>query len=303
MAFTTAELALVNQALGKIGSTTISLAENGSDKCDTYAKSFLHYAQTRDSLMRSFEWTFASDRAELAKINNLTLNVRPLPSDWSVGDTITGLTSFATADILTVTSDTEYEIIYLSGAFLAGETITDGTVEEVFWEGIEVLYEGATVLWHDTANDITCITGYPIATEVAPSFEWDHQYRLPDDYSRLKSVYEDKGYDREHRRYAIEGKSFLTNYDAAHICYIKKITDPAEFDSLFIEILILQLALKLLGPLAGTQTTMFKQGLQLELKDAMARARAVCRIETETKGRSGWNLARYSYGKPSALSR
>lgn len=295
MSFTTAELNVVNQALGRIGATNISSAENGSTTCNNYVQANIHYSQTRDSLLRSFEWPFCAARAELRMIKTLTLDSEPLPSAWAAGDVITGISSYETATILTVTSNTEYEIIYLSGDFTDGETLTDADVEQVYWEGRPLEYEEETLLWFDdsASNQVVCGTGYPVVDEIVPDFGWDYQYELPADFVRLKAVYEDDGEDTPSRRYVIEGTRFLTNYDSARILYIKKITDLSDFDYLFIEVLILALALKLLSPLAGTQTAAFRETLQKEYADARSRARTVCSQEVNVTGYSGWNLARF----------
>jgi len=290
MSFTTAELNLVNQSLGRIGATNISAAENGSATCNNYVQANLHYSHTRDALLRSSEWSFAVGQAELALISTITLDTQPLPDAWIVGDTITGLTSGVTAEILTVISPTEYEIIYISGTFTDGERITNATVYDVYWEGIPLTWEGETVTWHDEDDEQSCGTGYPVVASIAPAFQYDYQYQLPNDFSRLKANYEGEN------EWTIQGKRLLSNLDEVDLEYIKETTDPADFDALFYEVLVLQLALKLLGPLAGTQTSAFRQELQLELRDAMARARTVCAAETNTSGDSTWNNARFRSG-------
>jgi hypothetical protein len=293
MSFTTDELTLVNQALGRIGTTSISSTENGLTTCNNYVKAYLHYGQTRDSLLRSFEWNFAIGQAELALISDLVLDTQPTPDNWVVGDTITGITSFESAEILTVISGTEYEIIYKTGTFTDAEKITNATVEQVYWEGLECLWEGENVLWYSNvgSDETDCGVGYPIVTAITPTYHYSHQYELPEDYERLTKRW------KHHHHWTIQGNRLLTSEDTVSIEYVKRITDPTLFDSMFTEVLILQLALKLLAPLAGTQTTSFRQGLQIELKDAMSKARTVCSAEINNTGYSDWNLARYGTGK------
>lgn len=135
-----------------------------------------------------------------------------------------------------------------------------------------------------------------------PDFEWDNQFILPSDFMRFKSVYEENGTESRNNRHAIEGRRFLTNDSAVSIRYVKRITDVTEFDSLFVEVLALQLALKLVYPLAGTGAA--GRGLKQEIKDelfgspgrpgVMARVRAMDKNETDVGGRSDWNLARHS---------
>jgi hypothetical protein len=291
MALTAAEIIVINQSLDRIAAAQITVAGTTAWEYQVCSR---NYEQTRDGLLRSFEWPWASSRATLAKISTLTLDTMPTAA-WAVGDTITGITSGATAEILTATSGTEYEIIYLDGAFSDGETITNATVEKVYWQGIPVTWEGEEVVYFDSedAEQVVCGTGYPVVADTIPSFEWDYQYYLPDDFWRLKRVYEDDGVDEVDDRWEIEGKRILTNYDSCNIKYVRKITDPADFDVLFTEVLILRLALKLVNPLAKTGADALKEEIRNELRVAESNARLVCAQENNTSGRSDFNLAQY----------
>ncbi|GAH18067.1 unnamed protein product, partial [marine sediment metagenome] len=84
-----------------------------------------------------------------------------------------------------------------------------------------------------------------------PDFEWDNQFILPNDFLRLKSIYDGTTGQNTRHTVAIEGQRLLTNEDTCEIRYIKKVTDPTGFDPLFVELLVLRLALKLVGALAG----------------------------------------------------
>jgi hypothetical protein len=260
----------------------------------------LHYSQTRDALLRSFDWNFASARAELTLLQTLTLDSSPKHDVWAVGDVITGTSSYTTATVVSVTSNIEYEIAYISGDFTDGETITNAIdIAVLTWEGIPLEYEDETLLWYDesASDDVKCGTGYPTVADLPPDFEWSYKFKLPDDFLRLKSDYTADETLGVNDRFTIEGKYLLTNDDEAEVRYIRKVTDPAEFDPLFTEVLILQLALKLVNPLAGTNTSQLKRDLKQDLADAMRRARTVCSTEINVSGRSDWNLARYGSGK------
>ncbi|MCK4625690.1 MAG: hypothetical protein KAV00_10295 [Phycisphaerae bacterium] len=127
---------------------------------------------------------------------------------------------------------------------------------------------------------------------IDPAFEWDNQFILPNDFMRFKSINEETGVSSRHKRHAIEGQRFLTNYSTASLLYIKKVTDPTEFDPLFVEVLVLLLARKLVGPLAGGDPKLKKE-INDDLRDLMPRVRAVDSDETDTGGRSDWLLARH----------
>lgn len=125
-----------------------------------------------------------------------------------------------------------------------------------------------------------------------PLFEWDHQYLLPSDFLRLRFVYEDDGVDTEDDRFEIEGRKILTNYDTCNIKYIRDVTDPTEFDALFVELLVLRLAWKLINPLAGTNANSLKDDVKEELKEINRKAQAVSAQETNVAGREDWDLSR-----------
>lgn len=132
----------------------------------------------------------------------------------------------------------------------------------------------------------------------SPSFEFDNQFDLPDDFMRHKSVWD--GVDHRNTRvtFAIEGDLLLTNSDSIDLRYIKKVTDPTKFDSLFVEVLILKLAIKLVAPLAGGAPEL-QQVLGTELQLIMPSVRALDRQETNNIGRNdnpSWNDARFSSG-------
>lgn len=292
MSLTEAEVAVVNQAEDKFTGAQTAYATQTTLEA---LAAIRHYEQTRNSLLESFEWPFATDREELGKISTIVLDAEPGPDNWAVGDTITGISSGTTAEILTVTSGTEYEIIHISGDFTDGERITNATVYDVTWEGVPVEYEDETVCWYDDsdADQVTCGTGYPVVAGITPDFEWTHQYHLPNDFIRLTKIDEDDGTDYVDDRWEREGKRLLTNYDTCNIKYIKEVTDPDDFDPLFTEVLILRLALKLIPPLAGTKTNPLKADIKEDLRVAEIKARIVAAQETNVSGRSDWDLARY----------
>ncbi len=118
-----------------------------------------------------------------------------------------------------------------------------------------------------------------------PDFEWDNQFSLPNDFLRLKDVYEDNNtpLHATTRTYAIEGKKILTNESSVSIRYIRKVEDTTVFDPLFTEVLVLQLAIKLVMPLS--QDKVLRRDLLDELTVLMARVRTVDSSETERVGR------------------
>ncbi len=122
-----------------------------------------------------------------------------------------------------------------------------------------------------------------------PDFEWDHQYILPTDFLRFVSLYDTSA------SFEIEGQRLLTNDDSVDLLYIKEITDPTKFDSLFVEVLVLQLALKLVMPIS--QDKVLRRELFEELAQKLSEARRVNMDERNNISRvdlDTWNGVRTS---------
>lgn len=135
---------------------------------------------------------------------------------------------------------------------------------------------------------------------VDPDFEYESQFILPTDFLRRKSVFGDTGPPMGNTRftYAIEGNRLLTNDNSVDLRYIKRVTDPTKFDPLFVEVLVLHLALKFVASLSGGSAKL-QATIQNELKAVMPQVRALDRQETNTIGRndlSTWNDSRVSLG-------
>jgi hypothetical protein len=77
--------------------------------------------------------------------------------------------------------------------------------------------------------------------EDAPAFGWTHAYQLPADFLCLSTLNGAQA-KRCASAYVIEGDNLLTNAGSAQITYVKKVTDPNRFDSLFADVLIFRLA-------------------------------------------------------------
>jgi hypothetical protein len=184
---TLSETSICCMALSKIGSARITDIDNDNSvqaiQCQT------HYDQTRDALLRSFEWSFAVKQAELSEDSS------------------------------------------------------------------------------------------------TPTFGYDHQFLLPADFIRVTLNWDDGA----EYNYDIQGLLLLTDESEINLEYVAQITDTTTFDALFVEVLILQLALKFLHPLAGTNAPNLKQGLAMELREAMARAKCVNNNEKNVSSGYRWS--------------
>jgi len=122
--------------------------------------------------------------------------------------------------------------------------------------------------------------------DVDPAFEWDNQFILPADFLRLKDFYADNNTPTHTitYTYAIEGDRLLTDEDAVSIRYIRRVEDVSKFDPLFVEVLVLELAMKLVMPLSRDKV--LRRDLQDEFVALMRRVRTVDRSETSRVGRA-----------------
>lgn len=201
------ETEIVNMGFGRVGASRIEDFSNTNEDNPQSVQARLHYAQTRDALLRSHWWRFARTRVQLS------------------------------------------------------------------------------------ANPDT-----------VPDFEWSFAYDLPNDFLReWLPPWEDNSevWGRTRNSYSLEGKQLLSNQDSMALRYIRRIEDVAEFDPLFTEVLVLQLALKFVMPLS--QDKVLWQTLYGELwgvpgiKGVMSRVRTMDKQETKTLGQNDtgtWNDAR-----------
>lgn len=130
----------------------------------------------------------------------------------------------------------------------------------------------------------------------SPDFEWDHQFFLPNDFLRFRSIWEDNTTPTSSTVFSfkIEGDLLLTDESEVNLRYSKLVTDVTKWDSLFVEVYILQLAKKIIIPLS--KDIKLKKDIDDDLIPLMSKVRAldreegdgVRRIELET-----WDDARY----------
>lgn len=117
-----------------------------------------------------------------------------------------------------------------------------------------------------------------------PDFEWDNQFDLPDDFLSFRSIHDNDLINPSRRSAAIEGSLFLTNESTVEMRYTKKVTTVSEFDPLFIQVLILQLAINLIS-LPGANAKI-KESIKDDLKRILPSVRALSRQEAELRGRA-----------------
>lgn len=132
----------------------------------------------------------------------------------------------------------------------------------------------------------------------SPTFEYSYAYDLPSDFLRLILLYDgsDQLEGRTYYSYSLEGKQLLCDIsDDLYIRYIAYKSSEADWDSLFTEVMVLELARKLVMPL--TQSIKIKQDLDKDIVPLLAQVRALDRQESENIGRDDlktWRDARHS---------
>ncbi len=99
----------------------------------------------------------------------------------------------------------------------------------------------------------------------APAWGFGYSFPLPATCLRLLEVR-----DLSTGEYELEGKAILANATVLYIRYIAQITDPNEFDALFIDSVACRLAFELCESL--TQSNTKKNDLFQEYQDSLTRA-------------------------------
>ena len=107
-----------------------------------------------------------------------------------------------------------------------------------------------------------------------PAYEYSYQYALPNDPYCLRVLemqYKDYIFKIEH--YASQGRVLLTNESTAKILYIARITDTAQFDSMFVDVLTAKLAVDLAYPV--TNSVKLQEQMQRLFQQKLSEARSV----------------------------
>lgn len=218
----------------------------------------------------------------------LTADTEPVPKDCNLHYTQTRdallrshLWRFAGARI-TLASAWEASIAYTTDQYVLNDDV---------WYKCAVAHTSAAATEPPHANWTTLTDA-----QVAGEFEWTYKFSLPSDFMRMRSIWEDNTTKKENSiySYAVEGNYIYWNDSVLKMRYTKKETTVTNFDSLFTEVLVLSLALKLVMP--RTQDGKLYTSIKDELyKQVMPRVRTVDKQEQNTVGLDKhvtWNSAR-----------
>lgn len=239
------ETELCNMALGRIGAS--QLVDLDTDSSTEATQCNLYLDATRDALLRSHPWRFASLWVELVLDEEAD-------SGTSTNDTNTSTKLYDTGQAWTVNGYANYYLWITGGTGanqirkIASNTATVLTVSVAF----------------TTTPDAT--STYEIWQNYPP-YPWACQFDLPSNLLRLNRTYE-TGVS-----YEIDNGLLKTDESEMAINYVKQVTDPSDFDPLFVEALVLSLAAKLCMPLLHDKARTDR--LQAELPGVISRARMV----------------------------
>jgi len=109
-------------------------------------------------------------------------------------------------------------------------------------------------------------TTAPLAT--APAWGFTYQHELPSDLLRVIEFR-----DLHQGDYQVEGNKVLTDENVLYIRYVAKVTDPNEFDTLFVDAAAARLAYEMCESL--TQSNQKKQIMWEEYTESVRKARMV----------------------------
>jgi len=193
---------IANQALIALGESVVTDVDSDSTKRATTMKALFDIKL--NYLLRKYEWKFATKRATLTIID-YKLNFDAETVDFVIGELLSGAVGEGTVEYI-LRSGTA-GTFWLSGVttgFVDDETITGDIVGSADANGVE--------------------------QSITPINEFDHIYALPSDYIKLIELYPNYVPYRLESNFILCGES--TELD---IRYTYKVTNPDEFDSLFIE--------------------------------------------------------------------
>lgn len=103
-------------------------------------------------------------------------------------------------------------------------------------------------------------------TSDTPAWGFTHQFALPADNLRVLEIR-----DMSTADYQIESGYILANDDALYVRYTRRVTDPNQFDALFVDTVAVRLAFELCE--AITQSNTKKADLWNEYDDSLTRAK------------------------------
>jgi hypothetical protein len=231
MANSLTELNLCNQALRLFGGGPVTnLAVTNDNRVTTWNE---HYATTRDELLESHFWNWATVRTTLLRYTAPAAILTP-----GAGATViltTGVTFTASVAVFAA-SDVGRSIKAVSPA--VGEALITG-------------FTSATVV---TATIVTAFASLAAIASQAwrlynptPSWGFGFSLSLPADYLRMQRIRYGTIYQRE-------GNYILTNFESLDFTYTQRVTDITQWPAYFVTAVVAAMVTKLVEPGTGQRS-------------------------------------------------
>lgn len=112
-----------------------------------------------------------------------------------------------------------------------------------------------------------------------PAFDGGSYFQIPTDCLRVVGT--DLDYNYGYGRWVVEGDRIVADTDALNLVYIKRITDTALFDAIFVDALTSRLGDLMSMPLAKSQS--LKDQMQKEFKELVVKAAFVGATEIDSQ--------------------
>jgi len=213
------------------------------------------YEVRRDSLLRSYPWNFATKRARLA-ISYTSFSGAALTNSGGlikVTHTAHGLVTGNRVTIVSVTGT-----VNANGTWPITKIDNNNfTLDDSTWSGS---YTSGSGKWVQ-----------------APNFGRAYQHSLPSDCLRVLSV-NDMPAGAGRALFETEAGKLIIDADEIELAYVAKITDPALWDSLFVQVFALDLAAA--ASLGLTQSSQRRQELQAEMFTLLRDAKGTDAMES-----------------------
>lgn len=271
MALATDSLGVCNLALSHVGHdqiSSLSASNKASRQCN------LNYSNSLETLLEKYDWNFARKRDRLTAAGILVNSSNVI--------TITGNTA-PTAD--TVVSDggdgknfTDSDVGFESGDLL--RIVGSGSNDGLF----NIDTADTLTLTMDTHEDMTSETltsDTDLKLYAVPGGNvYGYKFIKPSDCVIVRTVNEKTRSDKlprwdEEKTYVMT--SDIDNNDQINISYTQRITDVTKFPAVFIDVLALIIAIKIVMPVANSRT--LRADLVSELDDVLESARFTSAIK------------------------
>ena len=306
MALIQAEVDIAVQSLDKFGGNIFTLANQATEPNGIRANR--HFAQTRNALLRSLNWPFAKVRLRLV-------------SEW-LTDTAYTTDQYVWQNALLYkcavahTSD-DFDTDLGSGNWTLKSSVDDWATATDYIAGDFVVNNAILykcILAH-TSGDTDDEPGVGATTDTfwvvsttRPTNVFGFNYDMPTNSLKLVLVFDNKRLNwvkpNSLNNWELEGNTILTDDSLVDIVYINNVTTTTEWDSLFTEIFICKLALKLQGSVTGmgSAAVNYRRLMLEELRRLNSFTRSLSRQEGGRQGNNNWLNARLIQRVPRTIN-